>query len=198
MALSLNGTSTGSLNNISVPNETGTLATTSTTILPKIVVAARRTTSQQGIANGSGIWDSNNTPTSSTSVLYDVEVLDTYSQFDETTGIFTVDSNTVGWYEVRFNLLGYSLQNTSGESRCTVLIYKNDTSIQSRADIYETSNPDETRFGITTNAVVDLTTSGDNVRVKCAYLTTAGSGGSGGKDAQSGTNITITRLTDAS
>ena len=65
--------------------------------------------------------------------------------------------------------------------------------MRARADIYETTNIDETYFGLDLLGLVDLTTANDNVRVRCSYATT-----SLGKDAQSGTSITITRLTDAS
>lgn len=194
MALSLNGTSTGSLNNISVPNETGTLATTAE--LPKIVAVGRRTTNQQATVGAISTF-SGNSPTSSqvTTIVYDSEILDNYNQFDESTGIFTVDASTVGWYEIRFHWQGYSLQNTPAgtESRAFAGIYKNETILRARADIYETSNIDETYFGLDLLGLVDLTTAGDNARVRCSYVTS-----SLGKDAQIGTSITITRLTDAS
>jgi len=208
MALSLSGTSTGSLNNISVPNETGTLATTSTTILPKIVAVGRRTTSQSGISTA---WDTSSsigykTPSNPTTILYDSQILDTYNQFDPTTGIFTVDASTVGWYEVRFHWQGNSLIRPEGsdptktaEARAFAGIYKNNTSLQGRGDFLEdeqglsAGGEDETRFGLDCSAIVDLTTSGDNVRVRCAMYTT-----SAAKQAENGTSITITRLTDAS
>lgn len=192
-----------------LPDATGTLAALgSGADLPRIVAVGRRTTTQNGISTS---WDTSSAigykiPSSPTTILYDSQILDTYNQFDPTTGIFTVDAATVGWYEVRFHWQGNSLLRPEGtdasktaEARAFAGIYKNDTSLQGRGDFLEdeqgtsAGNEDETRFGLDCSAIVDLTTSGDNVRVKCAYYTS-----SAAKQAESGTSITITRLTDSS
>lgn len=192
-----------------LPDATGTLAALgSGADLPRIVAVGRRTTDQTGISDqwtiSSGTYFK--TPTNPTTILYDLEILDLYNQFDPSTGIFTVDASTVGWYEVRFHWQGNSLLQPEGvdasktaEARAFAGIYKNNTSLQGRGDFLEdeqgtvAGNEDETKFGLDCSAVVDLTTSGDNVRVRCAYFST-----SAAKEAEIGTSITITRLTDSS
>ena len=144
--------------------------------LPKIVAAGRKTTSQ--------------TISNLVTINYDTEILDTYSNFDETTGIFTADANTVGWYEVKFFLRAYSLQSPNGESSAFIGIYKNDTSIQARANLFETTNPDETEVGLVAFGMVNLANSGDNIRVKCQIV-----GSSAAESARNNTCISITRLT---
>ena len=169
---------------ITLPDETGTLASAGGSAdLPKMVVVGRRTTTQNDISTAWTISSGTyyKTPTSPTTILYDSQILDTYNQFDPTTGIFTVDAATVGWYEVRFHWQGNSLLRPEGtdasktaEARAFAGIYKNDTSLQGRGDFLEdeqgtsAGNEDETRFGLDCSAIVDLTTAGDNVRVKCA------------------------------